>query len=230
MTKKRIMILALLFVLGTAGFAGSFLASRYMAGPAPAEAATGRPTNAATALGSAGALPPPPSASAPSGARPEAQVPSIEEKHLYDLIREMRLKLAECDRREALLAEDERRLAIARKDLLKQAEDLEALRVQLAATVAQVKDAQASMEQSRVTITSVESANLKRVAAVYDKMDAGAGGKILEGMCTNRQEADAVKILYYMSERTVAKVLAEMADKALAARLCEQMKLIREQG
>jgi hypothetical protein len=40
-------------------------------------------------------------------------------------------------------------------------------------------------------------------------MDATAGGRILEGMCTNKQESDAVKILHYMQERSVAKVLAD---------------------
>ena len=61
-------------------------------------------------------------------------------------------------------------------------------------------------------------------------MGGFAGSRILEGMCTNKQEADAVKILFYMQERSVAKVLAEMTDKNMAARLCEQLKRVKEQN
>ena len=41
---------------------------------------------------------------------------------------------------------------------------------------------------------------------------------------------DAVKILYYMSERTKAKLLAEVAtsEPALAAALCKRLKQIVE--
>ena len=76
-------------------------------------------------------------------------------------------------------------------------------------------------------------------------MDVGGASKILTNMCATQDiskmqeiEAghttgsfdDAVKILHYMTERTKAKLLAELADSepALAAALCKRLKQIVE--
>ena len=93
--------------------------------------------------------------------------------------------------------------------------------------MARLKESQAELEKTRTAIAKDEEVNLKRVAAVYDKMDAVAAARILEGMNKNTQDTDAVKILHYMTERSVAKVMAEFTDKSVAARLCEQMKRIK---
>ena len=76
-------------------------------------------------------------------------------------------------------------------------------------------------------------------------MDVTGAGKILATMC-NPQESeqrkggdvgrksssydDAVKILHYMTERTKAKLLAELAtsEPVLAAGLCQRLKQIVE--
>jgi flagellar motility protein MotE (MotC chaperone) len=59
-------------------------------------------------------------------------------------------------------------------------------------------------------------------------MDPAAAARIVEGMCANQQDADAVKVLFYMKERAVGKLLAEITQTGLAARLCEQMKRVKE--
>ncbi|RKY05801.1 MAG: hypothetical protein DRP65_12605, partial [Planctomycetota bacterium] len=89
----------------------------------------------------------------------------------------------------------------------------------------------------RVTIEEAEKANLISVAATYDKMDPASASKILATMSkTNRQTPgqdtgldEAVKILYYMTERTKAKLLAELvsSEPALAATLCQRLKQVR---
>jgi flagellar motility protein MotE (MotC chaperone) len=67
-------------------------------------------------------------------------------------------------------------------------------------------------------------------------MDAASAGKILTSMCASQPQGaanstdDAVKILYYMSERSKAKVLAELvtSEPKLAAFLCQRLKQTME--
>ena len=160
---------------------------------------------------------------------PEA-VPSVDEKHLYDLIKEVRDKTEECRKRELALVQQEQRLQMTKDLLTKQTQELEALRLQVNTAVTRLKDVQADLDKNRIAIAADETKNLKRTAAVYDRMEPAAGSQILQSMCTNNQSPDAVKILYYMSERSVAKLLAEMPDKKLAASLVEQLKHVKEQG
>jgi flagellar motility protein MotE (MotC chaperone) len=206
---KRLLLI-ILAVAGIAVFAVSFVVSRGLISPAKTQAAAPAPAEAPAAL----------KATANAAA---AETQTVEEKHLYDLVKEVREKVRECQKREQELEEQEKRMQITRQVIDREAQNLEAQRLQLAAALTRVKE-------TRVAIDREEVVNLKRVAAVYDKMDATAGGRILEGMCTNKQESDAVKILHYMQERSVAKVLAEITDKNLAARLCEQLKRVKEQS
>ena len=214
---KRLLLI-ILAVVGIGVFAVSFMVSRHLISPAKTQAA------------------PPPAAPAPAAPHAAAgdvildTPPSVEEKHLYDLVKEVRQKVQDCQKREQALEEQEKRAQMARQIIDREAQNLETQRLQLASALTKLKETQAELEKTRVAIDREETVNLKRVAAVYDKMDAAAGGRILEGMCTNKQDADAVKILHYMTERSVAKVLAEITDKSLAARLCEQLKRVKEQS
>lgn len=214
---KKLKILVLV-VLGGIAFAGAYLASRRL-GTGPAEA-----SGETAAEGAAKVAPP--------GALSSLLGPATltEQQALQALIREVRGKLRECEKRQNDLEQEERRLTIARQDLEKQTRELENLRVDLATNVSQLKQARDELTRSRIAIRLEEEANLKRIATIYDKMTAEAASRILENMCKTNQEADAVKILHYMTERVVAKVLAEMSNEELAARLTEQMKRIRIEG
>ena len=79
------------------------------------------------------------------------------------------------------------------------------------------------------------------IAAAYDKMDPAGASQILTNMATGSSKNtaaaasaanmdDAVKILFFMQDRTKAKVLAEMAaqEPALAALLCQKLKQVQE--
>ncbi|MBM4019540.1 MAG: hypothetical protein FJ288_14680 [Planctomycetes bacterium] len=216
---NKVLTLIILLVLAAVAFAMSFTVSRWFGGvPAPASAQGPPAAAGAETAGGNGPI------------ALVADTPRVEERHLYDLIKEIRQKTRECQKREEGLAEQERRLQMTRQLLEKEALDLENLRLQAAGAVARLKETQADLEKTRLAIERQEQTNLKRTAAVYDKMDPAAAAQILQGLCANQQEADAVKILYYMTERAVAKVLAELADKNLAARLSDQMKRVREQG
>jgi flagellar motility protein MotE (MotC chaperone) len=215
---KKIVLIAVVVVLAGLAFAGAFLLSRRLnvtTGPAEAKAAS---TPTAT-----------PTAAEPGEAEKTAaqDVPRLEEKQLYELVREVRQKVNDCQKREQELDEQDRRLRMARQVVERESQDLENLRAQVATSVTRLKETQAELEKLRIAIDKDEAVNLKRMAAVYDKMDATAAGRILETMCANKQSGDAVRILHFMTDRTVAKVLAEFTDKQLAAQLSEQMKRVK---
>jgi flagellar motility protein MotE (MotC chaperone) len=144
------------------------------------------------------------------------------------------------------LAKEEQRLQMVQDMLKKDIENLNDLRVKLASMVVRLKDERDKLLKSRVEIARAEKENLQSIATAYDKMDSTAAGKILTNMCASDDGGskrrviggagsnmdDAVKILYYMAEKTKAKVLAELvnSEPGLAALLCERLKRVTEQG
>ena len=92
--------------------------------------------------------------------------------------------------------------------------------------------------KSRIEIARAEKANLISIAAAYDKMDATKASEILTNMSKMQDSSDgngfddAVKILYCMTERTKAKLLAELttSEPKLAAVFCQRLKQIIERA
>ena len=143
------------------------------------------------------------------------------------------------------LGVQERRLQVAQDVLKEDIESLNTLRIELASTIANLKSERDKLLKSRLEIDQTEKTNLVSIAATYDKMDVSGASKILTNMCgkqnTSEMQAvgagnvsssfdDAVKILHYMTERTKAKLLAELAtsEPALAAAMCKRLKQIVE--
>ena len=168
----------------------------------------------------------------------------LTEKQLKDFVIEMREKIREYNNRLQNLQTQEQRLKMTQDELKKDAETLNNLRVEAASMIAGLKEERDKLQKSRLEIIQAEKANLTSVAATYDKMDASSASKILTSMCTVGQLQkqtgdekrwasgfdDAVKILHYMTERTKAKVLAELVDSQpkLAAAFCERLKQVTE--
>lgn len=166
---------------------------------------------------------------------------AMTEKRLKNLVFEIRGKIREYDDKLQDLEMQGQRLQITRDALKKDIENLNNLQIELASTVAGLKEQRDKLLKTRVDITKEEKANLVSIAATYDKMDAASAGKILTSMCTkqiksadveevNRGFYDAIKILHYMQERTKAKVLAELvsSEPQLASLLCQRLKQISE--
>ncbi len=89
--------------------------------------------------------------------------------------------------------------------------------------------------KTRIEIEQSEKQNLMLIAATYDKMNASNAGEIFTNMSKISEPGsngirDVVKILYYMNERTKAKVLGELVsiEPKLAAVLSQELKKIRE--
>jgi len=166
---------------------------------------------------------------------------SLTEKRLKNLVFEVRQKIQEYNNKLQALELQGQRLQITRDTLKKDIENLNNLQIELASTVAGLKEQRDKLLKTRVDITEAEKTNLVSIAATYDKMDATSASKILSNMCTKQTQSadaedadsglnDAIKILHYMTERTKAKVLAELvtSEPQLASLLCQKLKRISE--
>ena len=217
MSKKKLIILVGLIALC---FGVSFALTSMLSKPAP------RPASAEQAgkePAPKGVLPGGIQIGAVQAVRPKEQQPQ-------ELVQEMRLKSSEYRTKLRKLKDREKRLEIAQGLLTREAEDLENLRLKLVAQLPRLKEAKAELIQTRIRIDRAEAGNLERLAKTYEKMEAAAGSEILAKMVSHEQEEDAVKILYFMSDRSAAKLLAALTDKDLAARLCEKMKKVEKEG
>jgi hypothetical protein len=235
--KKHIIIAA---AAGLASFAGAFV-TVWITGrsepPTPAAETTSQQANAhPTATSSESG----PAATQSPTAEEQEATKGLNEKQLKNLVFDVREKIREYEVKSKELEVREARLQITQETLKKDIDELNRMRVELAALVANLKEQKSRLMEARAEIAKSEKANLTVIAATYDKMDAASASKILSNMCAKQIEAgkieggaidDAVKILYYMTERTKAKLLAEIAagEPKLAAVLCLRLKKIVEQ-
>ncbi len=163
------------------------------------------------------------------------------ETRLKSLAIEIREKIEEYNNKIEDLEQQAQRLTITRDSIKKDIENLNNLQIELASTVAALKEQRAKLERTRVDIDKAEKANLMSIAATYDKMDSKKASQILTNMCKSKvttaeaeeQQSgfnDALKILHYMTERTKAKVLADLvtSEPQLASLLCQRLKQISE--
>lgn len=159
---------------------------------------------------------------------------TLTEKQLKSLVYEVREKIQEYNNMLSDLKIRKQRQQVAHESLKSDIAKLNNLQVELATTISQLKNEQEELLKSRIEIAKDEKNNLISIAATYDKMDSESAGKILTDISRTQNESaiDAVKILYYMTERTKAKVLASIAedDPAISAYFCKKLKQITENG
>lgn len=157
---------------------------------------------------------------------------AMNEQQLNSLISEIREKIEEYDLRLKDLELREQRLLTAQDTTKKDIEEFTNLRIELASTVATLKDERAKLEKTRVQIEVSEKTNLMALAAAYDTMDPASAGNILTNISNAKSSSseDAIKILYYMGDRTKADVLASIAETApeTSAYFCQKLKQIIE--
>ncbi len=170
---------------------------------------------------------------------------SMTEQQLKNLIHDLRKKMQDYENKLQILKVEEERLQTAKNVLQEDIEKLHSLQIELASITVNLKSERDKLIKSRIEIDKSEQTNLISIAASYDKMDASSASKIVTNMCMSSESeagqekqieensgsfGDAVKILYYMSERTKAKLLAELAttEPQLAASLSQRLKHIVE--
>jgi flagellar motility protein MotE (MotC chaperone) len=175
-------------------------------------------------------------AAAPSGpsylqaASFEEPAGGLSERQLQNLIEDIRARMQEYRRKEKELAQEEERIQMAHQTLQEEIDRLNQLRAKLAVLTQEIEQKQQQLQETILQINTLEQSNFQRLAATYDKMDTTQAARILAAMAAGPQSADAVKILYYMSERTTAKVLGEIgsAQPELAAMINLKLKRIQE--
>ena len=164
---------------------------------------------------------------------------AMTEEQLRTLVREVRDKIQEYQDKLQGLELQEQHLKTAQGGLKEDLKKLEDLRVEVAAAVASLKVQRDELERTRVRIAEGEKANLKTLAATYDKMDSDSAARLLVNMCKSRAGSaadrqanaeDAVKLLYYMNEKKKANVLASLmqTEPDLAGALALRLKQIVE--
>jgi flagellar motility protein MotE (MotC chaperone) len=237
-TKKRIMIMA---AAGLVSFAGAFgLAWLTKKPPVSPQTEPDKQATVGEEIEPNLPLPRIQIASA-AGTADSTTKRTMTEQQLNSLVYEVREKMQEYNNKLQSLETREQRLQTAQQTLKKEIENLNNLRVELASIVVSLKEERDRLRNSRLEIAKAEQANLTKVAATYDKMDAASASKIVSSMCTSKTQAgrtasdasdmdDAVKILHYMTERTKAKLLAELAtsEPKLAAALSNRLRQVVE--
>ncbi|MHC4508522.1 MAG: hypothetical protein ACYTAO_06115 [Planctomycetota bacterium] len=239
MTKKLIIMTA----VGVVSFAGAFVFA-WLTHPSPESHSDTSGLSAAAGQSEQGIPLSEPTLAGAIDAGSGSMKKTMTEQQLKNLIQDIREKMREYDNRRQALTVREGRLQMAQEVLKEDIDKLNNLQVELASTVASLKSERDKLFKSRLEIDRAERVNLVSIAATYDKMEASSAGKILTNMCAvGGEEAqsseasrgygsfdDAVKILHYMTERTKAKVLAELAvaEPALASALCRRLKQIVE--
>lgn len=233
MNKKVILITA---AAGLLSFLGAFGAAWFTRPASVKGAAPNEPqAQAATVARAAPQMLTPTSTPADDSANTRAMT----EEQLKELIFEVREKITEYNTKIQNLDKEKQRLVVAQQTLQQDITELNSLRVDLAATVANLRNERDMLQKTRVEVEQAEKGNLMAIAAAYDKMDPVRAGEILSNMAMSQSQngganrstniEDAVKILFYMQERTKAKVLAELAttEPALAALLCQKLKQVK---
>ena len=116
------------------------------------------------------------------------------------------------------------------EELQKNIKDMEGLRLKLAMAVSSIKQQQKTLDERLILIEGVEKNNTIKAALIYDKMKPQQAGEIMVNLIKSNQLDYAVKLTYYMSERTSANLLAEITknDPSIAANISDKLRWIKE--
>lgn len=214
---------------GLISFSAVFGGGLWMKKNRAAAAAAAAPTSAAAKTDSQQTQPDGILAELTSAAMPEDL--GMSESQLQNLIFDIREKMKEYEKKDKELDREKQQIEIARQTLQQDAERLSQLQEKLNLSLTTIQEREQNLEKTIIAINTIEKNNLQRIAATYDKMDPAQSGKILSSMAANNQMQDAVKILYYMSERVAGKMLGEIgtSNPEAAAALSLQLKRVKEQ-
>ena len=238
MSKKLIIITAL---AGLVSFAGAF-ATGWFTAPSPPEDPGESIQPGIVSVGGVPEIPRPvANTTGIIGTAAGGDRKAMTEKQLRNLVFEVREKVQEYDDKLQNLAVREQRLQRTQDTLKEDIQNLNNLRIELVTIFTDIKSERDKLLKTRLEVAQTEKSNLVLIAATYDKMDASSASKILVSMCSSQTQPgkidsqsrgfdEAVKILYYMTERTTAKLLAEVTtgEPRLAAFLTQRLKQIVE--
>lgn len=153
------------------------------------------------------------------------------EQQLDDLIREVRAKMKELQRRERRLTEREKRLQVVSDQLRSQIKTLNDLKVELAATIGPLRAERQKMLRFRALITTQEQANLEAAAKMWEKMEPANAARLIVEMWKTNQAPAATKIFRLLSEKSKAAVMDELKGEPLGPEIIrQQLLVVRDDG
>ena len=228
---KKIHLLILIGA-GILSFLFSFGASWFMKKnqpvlpPEPAKTQTENP-QAASASGSLMPVP-----KALNAAEMDSLPQGLSERELENLIQDIRGRMQEYRSKEKKLSEEAERIQLAHQSLQEEIDRLNQLRNKISVLTQTLDEKEQAYKKTLLQIETIEQSNFQRLAATYDKMETTQASRILANMAAGSQSQDAIKILYYMTERTAAKVLGEIGTTQpdLAAMISIKLKRVQENG
>jgi flagellar motility protein MotE (MotC chaperone) len=164
---------------------------------------------------------------------------AMTEEQLRTLVKEVRDKSQEYQERLDGLQTQEQRIKVAQDALKEDVKALEDLRVEVATAVAALKAQRDELERTRIRIAENDKVSLKTAATTYEKMDPDSAARLLANTCKAKTGAaadrtthieDAVKILYFMTDKKRGAVLTSMmqTEPDLAGALAMKLKQIVE--
>ena len=151
------------------------------------------------------------------------------ENQLQVLIKQVSEERDELKRRRNQLDDEHRRLDMVRKEIQQQLQELANARMSLQAAIPAVKRAQAELRRERVVVRQEEQENLQRNAEIFARMQPDAAAEIWTRMWSDTKGEDVVKMLLFMPSKSAAKIIAELQDRTIAAKLMIQAEKIRKQ-
>ena len=225
MKKIHIIIAA---VAGLVCFGGSFFVTRLLRKPVPVIPEIAETQQESQLSGFDGnfqvAM-----ASTSSASQEDAKFKNMQIRQLQNLVYDIRERMKEHRQKENGLSLEEERIQTAKNNLQADIERLEKLRVELTASLSALKREQENLKTSKMEITKIERTNMQLIAGKYDKMKPEQSCPIVTQMIANRQLKDVVMILYYMDDKTAAKLLGSLEPK-IAAVLLDSLKRVTESG
>lgn len=224
--KKIHIIIAV--VAGLVCFGGSFFATRLLKKPAPVipEIAETQQESQRSAFDGNFQVAMTSTSSVP---QEDANFKNMQIRQLQNLVYDIRERMKEHRQKENNLSLEEERIQTAKNNLQADIERLEKLRVELTASLSALKREQENLKTSKMEITKIERTNMQLIAGKYDKMKPEQSCPIVTQMIANRQLKDVVMILYYMDDKTAAKLLGSLEPK-IAAVLLDRLKRVTESG
>jgi hypothetical protein len=144
------------------------------------------------------------------------------ERQLDELVREVRARIQQLDRRERILQQREKRLEVAAEQLKAQGRQLEELRVKLVAAVDPLQRQRKSLLRERALITAQEVTNLKNAAKMYGRMEPSNAARILLAMVNSGNLKMASKIIHYLPDKNWAAIMDEIKQDDKAVEIIKQ--------
>jgi flagellar motility protein MotE (MotC chaperone) len=221
MKKSHIMVLTLTGVISFgAAFGTGFILKRNKAHAATAAAAAAHAKAAEVK----------PTIALPPNLTENFSGTTLSENQLKTLICDLQEKMEDVKGKQKAIEQDTERVNITRQTLAGEVEQLNQLRENVNQKLLTLQEKERSIRNSLTEIEAAEKANLTKIAAMYDKMDPAQSAKIIITMASNNQTKDAIKILYYMSERSASKLLGEIGTTRpeTASALSLLLKQIKE--